>query len=183
MAATFDGCCADYVGACAVLIKQERGLNIWPDIQTGNVTEEVEELLTKYQYTRELYDWLNPFPYAASTLHKIADNYADIIYITARPLSTKDITNKWLELHGFPSARVINVRGSKIPAVTRERVDIFIEDRLMYAVPLAEEGLKVILLNLYEIDYTECTFPDSIRIVTNWEEVRNVVVEGFWEIE
>jgi len=63
-------------------------------------------------------------------------------YITARPVNS-DITEKWLELHGFPKKPVITVgiAISKIEAAKENQIDIFIDDHYDNFVELNENGI------------------------------------------
>lgn len=58
-------------------------------------------------------------------------------YITSRPVS-KEISELWLEKHGFPRARVIslNLGTSKVEAAKKAGVDIFVDDFYMNFVEL-----------------------------------------------
>lgn len=51
-------------------------------------------------------------------------------YVTSRPVST-EITQKWLERHGFPCRPVITVPvgKSKVEAIKEAGIDIFVDDR------------------------------------------------------
>lgn len=68
-------------------------------------------------------------------------------YITARPVST-EVTEKWLELHGFPSKRVYTVepRTTKAQIAKEAGVDIFIDDSYDNFVELNREGICTYLL-------------------------------------
>jgi len=173
-----DGVLACWLGACALLIKKENNIDIWPHIVRQKFTNKTEELLLKYQYTVEMYDWLNPIPYAAKALEELTSLGVELVYITARPKSTKDTTIEWLDRHGFPSAKLINVRDSKVPAVSREKVDYFIEDRLEYANDIAAEGTSVILLDVYMRKWKR-NLGDNIKLVYNWNEVMDIILEDY----
>lgn len=167
-----DGICADYIGACAFLIQKELDINIWPMLRVPAETEELNDLLSRYQYTAEMYGWLNPIPYAAGVLRKL-QRAVEIVYITARPRSTKAITYKWLSAHGFPDTKIINVRQGKLAAIKRTGANLFIEDRPIYANPLAEAGVNVILLDVYgrDLGYLH----EGITVASNWRVVEQLI--------
>jgi len=163
-----DGVCACFLGACAFLEAKKTGTNLWSAFHDVPCQPEwLEEVLAGYQYDRSLYSALNPIPYAASSLRAVADN-AEIVYITARPLFAKQDTLDWLDQHGFPPGKVINVRSdSKVAAARREKVDIFIEDRPCYANPLSQAGVPVILLDVY--DRNLGALHENITVAHGWQ--------------
>jgi len=67
-------------------------------------------------------------------------------YITARPVST-EITEKWLELNGFPMKPVITVgiNKDKIDAAKEYKIDIFIDDHYENFSNLNENGVLTYL--------------------------------------
>lgn len=178
-----DGCCADFIGACALLEKRAGGDNIWPALRdVPNHPRWLEEILTGYQYDRKLYHALNPIPYAASTLRALAST-VKIVYITARPMFARQATLLWLERHGFPTGmgfpvgKIVNVRnGNKVAAAKREKVDLFIEDRPLYANPLAEAGVKVVLLDIY--DRSLGCLHENITVVSCWRAIARLLRKG-----
>jgi hypothetical protein len=169
-----DGVCCDWLGACAFMAAKEYRLNLWSYLRLPTYPPEIEDLLAKYQFTREMYGWLNPIPRAAKTLCGLQRDI-EIVYITGRPLSTKSVTKKWLELHGFPESRVINVRQGKLAAIKRMKVSLFIEDRPRYANPLAEAGIDVVLLDVYARDLSY--LHEDIVVAHNWLVVEQIARE------
>jgi len=170
-----DGICCDFLGACAFLEEKLEHRNLWPVLRSAVNPEWLEEVLAGYQYDRSLYSALNPIPYAASSLCALD---TEIVYITARPMFAKQDTLLWLERHSFPHGKVINVRGdSKVAAAKREKVDVFIEDRTMYANPLAAAGIKVILLDVYDRDLGAMNWEDGVTVVRSWRECRAAIRE------
>lgn len=63
-------------------------------------------------------------------------------YITSRPIST-DITEKWLDLHGFPRRKVYTVEllQSKVDAAKEANIDIFIDDSFDNFIDLNKNGV------------------------------------------
>jgi len=63
-------------------------------------------------------------------------------YVTARPVPT-EITEQWLDLHGFPKKRVITVPldTSKVDAMKEAGVEIFIDDFYKNFVELNDAGI------------------------------------------
>jgi hypothetical protein len=69
-------------------------------------------------------------------------------YITSRPVS-KEITEAWLDLHGFPAKPVISVdiRTSKVDAAKDAGIDIFIDDAYENFVELNKNGIFTYLFS------------------------------------
>lgn len=67
-------------------------------------------------------------------------------YITARPIDSS-ITMKWLEKHGFPAKKVINVspRSSKADVAKENGVEIFIDDNYENFVDMNRNGVTTYL--------------------------------------
>lgn len=63
-------------------------------------------------------------------------------YITSRPVS-KEISEKWLDLHNFPAKKVISldINVSKLKAVNDNNVEIFIDDSYENFVDLNNNGV------------------------------------------
>lgn len=135
--------------------------------------EWLEEILAGYQYSRDLYSALNPIPHAAKSLRRLAP-VAKIVYITARPMFAREDTQAWLMRHGFPVGEVINVRNdNKVAAARREKIDTMIEDRPRYANQLAEAGIDVVLLDVY--DRALGHLHEDITVVTSWYAIMRLL--------
>jgi len=67
-------------------------------------------------------------------------------YITSRPVDT-EVTEKWLEMHKFPSRPVytVPVRTSKAEAAKNADVDIFVDDSYTNFLDLNENGVTTYL--------------------------------------
>lgn len=84
-------------------------------------------------------------------------------YVTSRPVST-EITEKWLDMHGFPARPVISVPvgTSKVDVLKKEGVDIFIDDRFDNFVELNKAGICTFLYDQphnrrYNVGYKRIT--------------------------
>lgn len=167
------------MGACAFLACKDYRKNLWPLLRLPKAPQELEDMMSYYQYSPEIYRWLNPIPYAASTLSRLQRD-VQIVYITARPMFARADTRAWLNEHCFPmrtSGSVINVRNdSKLAAARREKVDLFIEDRPMYANPLAKAGVNVVLLDVYDRRLGQ--LHENIRVCTSWRAVERLATKS-----
>jgi len=69
-------------------------------------------------------------------------------YVTSRPVST-ELTEEWLDLHGFPSKPVYSVkmRESKVDVVKDAGVEIFVDDKYENFVELNNAGIFTYLFS------------------------------------
>lgn len=71
------------------------------------------------------------------------------VYVTSRPVST-EVTEKWLDMNGFPSRPVITVGvgKSKVKALKEANIDIFIDDRFENFVDINKAGILCLLMDM-----------------------------------
>lgn len=69
-------------------------------------------------------------------------------YITSRPVS-KEITEQWLDMHGFPAKPVytVDIRTSKVEAAKVAGIDIFVDDAYENFVELNKSGIFTYLFS------------------------------------
>lgn len=69
-------------------------------------------------------------------------------YVTSRPIDSS-VTEKWLDKHGFPAAPVITVPlgSSKVDAIKKAGIDIFVDDRYENFVELNKAGICTYLFD------------------------------------
>lgn len=74
-------------------------------------------------------------------------------YVTSRPVDSR-VTEKWLDIHGFPSRPVITVGlgQSKVDVIKAAGVDIFVDDRFDNFVELNKAGICTFL---YDSDHNQ----------------------------
>ena len=111
---------------------------------------------------------------AKEKLHQIFRQH-EAYYITARDESLYDMTHEWFEKHELPGENLFTLGTHfKVEKAKELGCDVFIEDRYENAVELAEEGIKVLLM---DCSYNqEPLSPNMIR-VKDWEEVAEVIEE------
>lgn len=85
--------------------------------------------------------------------------FEPVCYITSRPVSA-EITENWLDKHGFPSAPVhtVDVRSEKVKIAKENNVDIFVDDRFENFLNLNNNGICCYLLDAphnqrYDVGY------------------------------
>lgn len=142
-----DGVLADFEGAYL------RRFRKWPK-KDWVVTRNVEHILISEEDF-----WLN-----LPVLRR--PNFNPILYCSAR-VNNKEWTKKYLKLHGFPDAPLIQLPGYKISKVDalRNKVDCFIEDSLKNFIDLNKNGIPCLLIDapynrswgpigrIYNLDY------------------------------
>lgn len=69
-------------------------------------------------------------------------------YITSRPVDT-EITEKWLDMHGFPARPVftVGVDNSKVDVAKEQGIDIFVDDAFHNFKQLNEAGICCFLMD------------------------------------
>lgn len=85
--------------------------------------------------------WLNLEP-----LNKIS--FTPYCYITSRPIDT-EVTQKWLDKHGFPKAKLITVSKpeEKLQHLIDERIDLLIDDLYSTVRTAIDAGIKAFLFD------------------------------------
>lgn len=80
-------------------------------------------------------------------------------YVTSRPVNTK-ITEKWLEMHGFPAVKVYTVPlgSSKVDVIKEAGIDIFVDDSFANFSELNRAGICCFLFDAehnrrYDVGY------------------------------
>jgi len=95
----------------------------------------------------------------------------EVIYITARTLEEKDVTVRWLTMHGIPHEheRVLFTGfKSKVDLVKQWGIEAFIEDYQVNATMIAESGVPVFLL---DTSYNQVDLSDGITRCQSWNEI------------
>ena len=99
----------------------------------------------------------------------------NVSFITARQECVKDVTFKWLERHGIKDVDVYMLGWvSKVGKAKELGCNIFIEDDPNNAVNLAENEIKVILI---DTNYNKYVEHENIKRVNNWKEIKTIIDE------
>jgi 5'(3')-deoxyribonucleotidase len=74
--------------------------------------------------------------------------FEPVLYVTSRPVDSK-ITEKWLDMNGFPAAPVVTVGidGSKLDVLLKNKIDIFVDDRYETFIELNNGGVCTYLFD------------------------------------
>ncbi len=73
----------------------------------------------------EIFKWAEPIPGSKAGIYLLSQRFR-VVYLTARPLWAKGISERWLELNGFPTAPV--VCSSDKLALVRKHKPLFVID-------------------------------------------------------
>jgi len=93
----------------------------------------------------------------------------ELVYITARTPEEKDVTVRWLTLHGIPHEHVLFTGfKSKVDLVKQWGIEAFIEDYQVNAKMIAESGVPVFLLNT---TYNQVDLSTGITRCQSWNEI------------
>ena len=93
----------------------------------------------------------------------------NIFYVTARDYRMTEATKKWFEVQNLPKAELYMLGSHyKVDKAKELGCDVFIEDRYENAVQLANEGIKVLLI---DCNYNRISSVDGITRVFSWNEI------------
>lgn len=103
-----------------------------------------------------------------NVLEQINRNH-NIFYVTARDNRMTDATKKWFEANKLPKNKLYMLGSHyKVDKAKELGCDIFIEDRYENAVQLANEGIRVLLI---DCNYNRFPLIDGITRVFSWDEI------------
>ncbi len=128
-------------------------------------------------------DESEPFPHAAETLHELTTRF-ELIYLTARPVTLRDKTQRWLARHGFPPAPlittprrrdVLRAQGYKMEVIREiqaavHSVGIGIGNAGTDSEAYAERGLLTVIID----DADDNKFRAHAVIVRDWRMLRRL---------
>lgn len=106
--------------------------------------------------------------YAKEIIDKLRENH-NLYFVTARNEKLGDITTNWLYKNGFAEIEVYLLGSDyKIKKAKELECHIFIEDNPSNAVQLANEGMKVLLI---DTNYNQGIEHNNITRVNNWIDI------------
>lgn len=129
-----DGVIADFIGSWNKL---------YPEISTTPNSWYLDRRIGSRFDKMKKNNQLNEFYLNIKPLIKPEDiPFEPYCYITSRPVS-KEITEKWLDMYGFPAKKVISldIRLSKVDAAKAEGIEMFIDDSFENFVDLNNHGV------------------------------------------
>jgi uncharacterized HAD superfamily protein len=79
----------------------------------------------------------------ARMMQRLSRNYF-IFYITSRPKTMLQATQKWLTRNGFPDAGTLYLTQDKLKVINKLEIDVHIDDRLEVLHRLADNNIRVV---------------------------------------
>ena len=111
----------------------------------------------------------NPVSGALEGIQTLLREGHEVIYVTARTPEEKDVTVRWLTMHGIPHEHVLFTGfKSKVDFVKQWGIEAFIEDYQENAKVIAESGVPVFLLNA---SYNQVCHSKGITRCHSWNEI------------
>lgn len=97
----------------------------------------------------------------------------NIYFVTARSENLTNITRNWLNDSGFEDIEVYLLGSdNKVSKGKELNCDIFIEDNPWNAIQLANEGMKIVLM---DTNYNKDVEHNDIFRVNNWSEIKKYI--------
>ena len=94
----------------------------------------------------------------------------EITYITARLPEEEELTRKWLTKHSIPHQDILFTGFQcKADLAKQRKLDVFIEDYLLNAKRIAEQGISVLLLNT---PYNHGEAGELITRCHDWQDIK-----------
>lgn len=127
-------------------------LGAWRDLH--GITDEPtswwfdREIINRFEEMREA-GTLDDFYLGLKPLIRPTDiPFEPYCYITSRPVST-EITEKWLDMHGFPARPVFTTttERTKVVIAKEQELDMFVDDSFSNFRPLNEAGICTFLMD------------------------------------
>ncbi|TQQ83178.1 hydrolase [Peptacetobacter hominis] len=125
-----------------------------------------------YSYT---YEKAKAVSGARDTLKEFSD-VAEICFVTARQPYLYDLTKNWLDKNGFSGYDIYTLGNMKKSKKAVELgCDIFVEDDPDNVKDLAENGIKVIIM---DTNYNRNVEGKNIKRAADWDEAKSII-DGF----
>jgi uncharacterized HAD superfamily protein len=115
---------------------------------------------------------------ARPTLRKLKAHHS-LIIITGRPIEVRDVTLEWLESRRIPFDKLYFMQGRQkheIARLNRHKFSLFLEDHPSYALKMAQDGVKVLLMD-YPWNQKIEGHPNIVR-VKNWRQINRILKES-----
>lgn len=122
----------------------------------------------KYLKKTKYYAEVEPKENAAKVINKLREMGHKIVFITRRDnnFKTKNLTKKWLKVHGFQYDKLLMNTKKKGEACTIEGINLFIDNDAKNVIDAKKYNVAVLLMkDAYNKDV------EGIRTVENWKEV------------
>jgi len=136
----------------------------------GGTKEESYEKLKEFYLTKH-FERMDPIEGAIEGINELSKNNK-LIAITARPESTRLITENWIRsnfFNMFPDIYLVGEKNLKKSTVCLENgISVMIDDSLSNAKDCAENGIRTLLMDR---PWNQDILPKGVERVFNWKEI------------
>lgn len=147
----------------------------WRDV--WHVSPEEEHRRVLEFFATKFHDEAEAVIGAYDALKKLNEAY-EVVIVTGRPESARDVTLEWLSKHFLGLYREVHFtshydsdhskRRKKSDIVKELGINIFIEDALHFAADVAESGIPVFLI---DTPWNQGETPPNVTRVYSWDEI------------
>ena len=141
----------------------------WEALYEVKMDEMLTEFHEKYMHS---YGEATVVENAKNAIDELKINH-NIYFVTARSENLTEVTRNWLDDSGFSDIDVYLLGSdNKVSKAKELNCDIFIEDNPWNATLLANEGMKIILI---DTNYNKEVNHKDITRVNNWIEIKEYI--------
>lgn len=151
------------------ITEQECNTHNWEALYGVSMDTMLNEFHESYLHS---YEEAKVVDNAKEIIEKLKNNH-NLYFVTARNPELTEITTRWLYNNGFEEIDVYLLGSDyKIKKAKELECNIFIEDNPSNAIQLANEGMKVLLINT---NYNTAIEHENIIRVNNWMEIEQFI--------
>ncbi|HBH0712330.1 TPA: hydrolase [Clostridioides difficile] len=144
----------------------------WEELYGSGIRDVYAEFNNKYIHS---YDEAKIVEGATEVISTLSKGH-NLSFVTARHECLTDVTKNWLSRQGFSDIDVYLLGSDyKVEKARELSCDIFIEDNPLNSVQLADDGVKVILL---DTNYNKDVKHQNIVRVSNWIDIEKIIKQG-----
>ena len=161
------------------ITEEECNTHNWEVLYGVDMNTMISEFHEKYMHS---YGEAKVVDDAKNIIDELKKNH-NLYFVTARDAKLTDITKNWLNENGFEEIDVYLLGSDyKIQKAKELECHIFIEDNPSNAMQLANEGMKVLLI---DTNYNKEIEHENIVRVNNWIDIHGFIQEYnyyyYWE--
>ena len=163
--------CISYLNQKKNITEEECNTHNWEVLYGVDMNTMISEFHEKYMHS---YGEAKVVDDAKNIIDELKKNH-NLYFVTARDAKLTDITKNWLNENGFEEIDVYLLGSDyKIQKAKELECHIFIEDNPSNAMQLANEGMKVLLI---DTNYNKEIEHENIVRVNNWIDIHGFIQE------
>lgn len=168
-----DGVIVDTINHISSLLTKVLGYPVTPD-DVAHKFSSIRGVEIIDQNPEYFYYFLPPIQDAVNVINRFNKQH-EVFFISARSLKHSDDTMNWLSNYGLFSKKVIFLEGkSKVESCKNIGIEIFIEDSVVNAFELVQNGIEVIL---YKTEYNKMFIHEGVQHCDSWLEIEQMIEE------